>query len=100
VEVVCFAVIPVFAAIAWGVWLLVRVTQRDEARLCTLAQREALVVAERLRPATGKEWPNDPELWRSLLSPHMPRHLVARVDVERLVRELAESLPPPPFGEA
>jgi len=96
VEVVCFAVVPIFAAIAWGVWLLVRVTQRDEARLVALAQSEARVVAERLLSSEGEPWPNDAEWWRSFLGSHMPRHLVVRVDVEGLVRELRRSSEPPP----
>ena len=58
---------------AWGLWMMVRMTQRDEARLCALAQSEARTVARRVVLDEGEAFPTDAESWRDLLADHMPR---------------------------
>jgi hypothetical protein len=85
-EVLCVVVVPVFMALAWGVYALVTSAARDEAALVEKANAEALRLARERLTAT----PLDEASVRDALKSALPRSLYERVVFDRLFETLRE----------
>jgi hypothetical protein len=83
-EVLCVVIVPVFAVMAWGVYVLVTMAIRDEALLVEKANAEALRLA---REHVAAESFDEAGL-RDALKGTLPRSLYERVVFDTLFETL------------